>query len=84
MAGGSASAVASDLCLAATASDTGGSVRGPASFCGLIGLRATHGRLSLEGAMPLATCFAPRLSSTGLKRVTHLSRLWRQTVIESP
>ncbi|MGQ2906912.1 MAG: amidase [Aliihoeflea sp.] len=51
---GSAAAVAGGLCDIATASDTGGSVRGPASFCGLIGLRATHGLLSLEGAMPLA------------------------------
>jgi amidase len=51
---GSAAAVSGGLCDIATASDTGGSVRGPASFCGLIGLRATHGRLPLTGTMKLA------------------------------
>ncbi len=51
---GSAAAVAGGLVDIATASDTGGSVRAPASFCGLIGLRTTQGAISLEGAMPLA------------------------------
>lgn len=51
---GSAAAIAGGLADIATASDTGGSVRAPASFCGLIGLRLTHGRVSLAGAMPLA------------------------------
>ncbi len=51
---GSASAVAGGLADIAIGSDTGGSIRAPASFCGLIGLRTTHGRLSLAGAMPLA------------------------------
>ncbi|RWM18596.1 MAG: amidase [Mesorhizobium sp.] len=51
---GSAAAVAGGLADIATGSDTGGSIRAPASFCGLIGLRTTHGRISLEGAMPLA------------------------------
>jgi amidase len=54
---GSAAAVAGGLADIATGSDTGGSVRAPASFCGLIGLRTTHGRISLEGAMPLAPSF---------------------------
>ncbi|MBA3449379.1 MAG: amidase [Pseudaminobacter sp.] len=51
---GSAAAVAGDLADIATGSDTGGSIRGPASFSGLIGLRTTHGRISLAGTMPLA------------------------------
>ncbi|RWX62877.1 amidase, partial [Mesorhizobium sp. M4B.F.Ca.ET.089.01.1.1] len=51
---GSAAAVAGKLADIATGSDTGGSIRAPASFCGLIGLRATHGRISLDGAMKLA------------------------------
>lgn len=51
---GSAAAVAGGLASIAVGSDTGGSIRAPASFCGLIGLRTTHGRISLEGTMPLA------------------------------
>ena len=51
---GSAAAVAGGLADIATGSDTGGSIRAPASFCGLVGLRTTHGAISLEGAMPLA------------------------------
>ncbi len=54
---GSAAAVAGGLADIATGSDTGGSIRAPASFCGLIGLRTTHGRVSLEGAMPLSPSF---------------------------
>jgi len=51
---GSAAAVGGGLVDIALGSDTGGSIRGPASFCGLIGLRTTHGAISLAGAMPLA------------------------------
>ena len=51
---GSAAAVAGRLADIAAGSDTGGSIRAPASFCGLIGLRTTHGRIPLDGAMPLA------------------------------
>ena len=51
---GSASAVAGGLASMAVGSDTGGSIRAPASFCGLVGLRTTHGRISLDGTMPLA------------------------------
>ncbi|MGF7005515.1 amidase [Aminobacter sp. BE322] len=51
---GSAAAVAAGLADIAVGSDTGGSIRAPASFCGLIGLRTTHGLISLDGAMKLA------------------------------
>ncbi|WP_246660599.1 amidase [Nitratireductor sp. XY-223] len=54
---GSAAAVAAGLADIATGSDTGGSIRAPASYCGLVGLRITHGGISLEGTMPLAPSF---------------------------
>ncbi len=54
---GSASAVAAGLCDFALGTDTGGSVRVPAAFCGLFGLRTTHGRVSTAGLMPMAPSF---------------------------
>jgi amidase len=54
---GSASAVSNRLCDVALGTDTGGSVRAPASHCGLVGLRPTHGRVSLEGALDLSPSF---------------------------
>lgn len=54
---GSASAVASGLADIALGTDTGGSVRGPASFCGLWGMRPSHGRIPLDGVVPLASSF---------------------------
>ncbi|MDJ1158341.1 amidase [Chelatococcus sp. SYSU_G07232] len=54
---GSASAVSGHLADIALGTDTGGSVRAPASYCGLFGIRPTHGRLSLDGCLPLAPSF---------------------------
>jgi aspartyl-tRNA(Asn)/glutamyl-tRNA(Gln) amidotransferase subunit A len=51
--GGSASAVAADLCFGALGTDTGGSIRTPSSFCGVVGLKPTYGLVSIRGIIPL-------------------------------
>src|SRR4029077_5543176 len=51
---GSAAAVAAELCFGALGTDTGGSIRQPAGYCGIVGLKPSYGRVSSRGVIPLA------------------------------
>jgi aspartyl-tRNA(Asn)/glutamyl-tRNA(Gln) amidotransferase subunit A len=55
--GGSAAAIAADLCIGTLGTDTGGSIRIPSSHCGVVGLKPTYGRVSNRGVIPMAWTF---------------------------
>jgi amidase len=78
---GAAAAVAASMCDFALGSDTGGSIRVPASFSGLYGLRPTYGRISLDGVTPMA----PSYDTVGLlARDAQLFRKVGQMLLDGP
>jgi len=76
--GGSAAALAAGLCYGSIGTDTGGSIRIPASLCGIVGLKPTLGRVSVEGVIPLS----PKLDCVGpLARTVHDAALLLEPIL---
>jgi len=77
--GGSAAAVAAGLCYGSIGTDTGGSIRIPAALCGIVGLKPTLGRVSVEGVIPLS----PKLDCVGpLARTVHDAALLLEPLLQ--
>merc|ERR1712166_157342 len=84
---GSAAATAAKLCDFGIGSDTGGSVRVPAAFCGLFGLRPSHGRISLDHATAMAPSFdvcGPLARSAGMLAAVGNVLLSKTTAVSAP
>jgi aspartyl-tRNA(Asn)/glutamyl-tRNA(Gln) amidotransferase subunit A len=76
--GGSAAAVAAGLCYGSIGTDTGGSIRIPAALCGVVGLKPTLGRVSVDGVIPLS----PKLDCVGpLARTVHDAALLLEPIL---
>lgn len=89
--GGSAAAVAADMAPFALGTDTGGSIRQPASYCGIVGIRPTYGRVSRYGVFPMASSmdtmgpFAKTVEDVALILEHMAGRDWRDsTTVEQP
>jgi aspartyl-tRNA(Asn)/glutamyl-tRNA(Gln) amidotransferase subunit A len=80
--GGSAAAVASGMCFGAIGTDTGGSVRQPAAFCGIVGLKPTYGLVNMRGVFPLS----PSLDHVGplCRTVTDAEAMFQVIVDYTP
>jgi len=77
--GGSAAAVAAGLCYGSIGTDTGGSIRIPAALCGIVGLKPTLGRVSVDGVIPLS----PKLDCAGpLARTVHDAALLLEPILQ--
>jgi len=78
--GGAAAAVAAGLCVAAIGTDTGGSIRIPASLCGIVGFKPSLHRVSVEGIIPLS----PTLDCAGPRRAPWKTQPFSSNAMSEP